>query len=170
MRCSVTEVKVIRYSNTAELTEYYRSVFMKLTPATQQEILKELERPKFRNSGVMSTKPWGKGEIILLMTEQATDSDPEEEVPSVLVASLRRERLTFFRRALEKVGVLGDLEPMLSVRRDEEEYEKGRLGLSSNKLAAQTVTNSDIRFKQLFLTHDVSLITTATETPRKQRE
>ena len=83
------------------------------------------------------------------MMEQAIDSDPEEEeVLSGLVASLRREPLTFFRRALERVGVLEDLEPMLSVRRGEEEYEKGRLGLSSNQLATQTITDSAIRFKQ----------------------
>lgn len=88
--------------------------------------------------------------IILFIIEQAIDSDPEEEdVLSDLVASLRREPLTYFRDALKRAEVLEDLDIMLSVRREEEEYESGRLGLSSHLLATKTITNSDIRFKQL---------------------
>lgn len=67
MSCSVTEVKDLRYSNTAELTKYYRSVFMKLDLATQQEILKALDRPKSPDSGNMSTKLEKKGEIYLII-------------------------------------------------------------------------------------------------------
>lgn len=63
MSYSITEIKAIRYSKTAELTKYYRSVFKQLTPTSRQEIFKALERPKFGNSGVISTKPWEKGEI-----------------------------------------------------------------------------------------------------------
>lgn len=101
------------------------------------------------------------------------DSDPdpkEDEVVSVLVKSLRHEPLKFVRHALAKAGVLAKLEPMLSVRSKEEEYEKGSLGLSIH-FATQTIINCDIRFKQFLLAQGVLRITKVTKgTPRKQSE
>ncbi|OQE10128.1 hypothetical protein PENFLA_c001G10950 [Penicillium flavigenum] len=43
-------MSTIRYSNTYELTQYYRSVFSELSPVARQEMLKALERPTFSGS------------------------------------------------------------------------------------------------------------------------
>ncbi|OQD77426.1 hypothetical protein PENANT_c102G05368 [Penicillium antarcticum] len=50
MTSSFLESKLIRYSNTLKLTEYYQSVFLKLNGASRQKILEALERPKLASN------------------------------------------------------------------------------------------------------------------------
>ncbi|OQD60964.1 hypothetical protein PENPOL_c019G09179 [Penicillium polonicum] len=114
-------MSTIRYSNTYELTKYYRSVFSKFSPVARQEMLKALERPTFSESKKQSAKP--NKQSARLQKQSARLQKPEEDDVSKLVKSLRLEPSAYFGRVKKVEGLtqheLSLIEDMLSTRKME---------------------------------------------------